>query len=190
MKSLHYFFCCLSSSGHNEIIPTLELKNYIPEEILDEYRKLTLSANSLPCGDSSDSIPSLTMSSILSALTVDRLIRRQDQLFRLLSRSHKDWNELIYKTLATNFGFKINATGFELLAQSLPYKVLQRHGESKMQIYALLFGQAGLLPTVIDEADNAPQDEYFNRLKEEYDFLRYKYQLTPLNPGIWKIHGP
>lgn len=171
----------------NEIIPTLELKNYIPEEMLEEYRKLTLSTNPLPCGNNADSIPSLTMSSILSALTVDRLIRRQEQLFRLLGRSYKDWNELTYKTLATNFGFKINATGFELLAQSLPYKVLQRHGESKMQIYALLFGQAGLLPATIDREENEALDDYFKQLLAEYDFLRYKYRLSPLNPGIWNL---
>ena len=175
----------------NERIPTLELKNYIPERMLEEYRKLTLSPNPVPCGNSVADIPPLTMSSILSALAIDRLIRRQEQLFRLLSRCQDDWNELSYRTLAVNFGFKINATGFELLAQSLPYKLLQRHGESKLQLYALVFGQAGLLSTENDVGNGSPTenatDSYFAGLRDEYEYLRYKYRLTPLNPGIWNL---
>jgi hypothetical protein len=167
----------------NELIPTLELKDYIPEEVLEEYRKLTLSTNPVPCGKSTADIPPLTMSSILSALAIDRLIRRQEQLFRLLGKSHNDWNELVYKTLANSFGFKINATGFELLAQSLPYKILQHHGDSKLQIYALIFGQAGLLSC--DKSEEL--DDYMSKLRDEYEYLRYKYRLTPLKPGIWNL---
>ena len=171
----------------NEIIPTLELKEYIPKEMLEEYRNLTLSTNQVPCGNSVTFIPSLTIASILSSLAVDRLIRRQEQLFRTLSKCHDDWNELTYRTLAINFGFKINATGFELLSQSIPYKILQRHGESKLQLYALIFGQAGLLSTANKEENGDTVDNYFFQLQNEYDYLRYKYKLAPLNPGIWNL---
>lgn len=172
-----------------EFIPTLELKNYIPEGMLEEYNKLTLSAMNIPCGNSIVDIPHLTLTSIISALAIDRLIRRQEQLFRLLRKCKEDWNELTYRTLATNFGFKINSTAFELLAQSLPYRILQRHGDSRLQVYALVFGQAGLLYTANQTEDNTQiiQDEYFIQLRNEYDYLRYKYSLTPIPAKLWNL---
>lgn len=173
----------------HELIPSLELKHYIPEGMLEEYRKLTLSTNNVPCGNSIANIPELTLTSILSAQAVDRLIRRQEQLFRLLGKCKEDWNELTYRTLATNFGFKINSTAFELLTQSLPYRIIQRHGDSRLQIYALIFGQAGLLqPTgPADNKAQTVQDEYFIQLNNEYDYLRYKYQLTPIPVKLWNL---
>ena len=48
-----------------------------------------------------------------------------------------------------------------------------------MQIEALIFGQAGFLS--IDFVD-----EYPAKLKIEYDFLRKKYGLEPIEPGVWK----
>lgn len=172
-----------------ELIPSLELKQYIPEEMLEEYRKLTLSTHNVPCGNSIASIPRLTLTSILSAQAIDRLIRRQEQLFRLLGKCKEDWNELTYRTLAVNFGFKINSTAFELLAQSLPYRILQRHGDSRLQTYALIFGQAGLLQTVGQVKNNSQtiQDEYLIQLKDEYDYLRYKYRLTPIPSKLWNL---
>lgn len=167
----------------NELIPSLELRQYIPEEMLEEYRKLTLSSNNVACGNSIASIPSLNMTSILSAMAIDRLIRRQEQLFRLLNKCAEDWNELTYRTLAINFGFKVNGTAFELLAQSLPYKIIQKHAGSHLQVYAMVFGQAGLLQANEWEV----QDEYFSRMRNEYDYLRYKYQLSPINPGVWNL---
>ncbi|MBO4654328.1 MAG: DUF2851 family protein [Bacteroidales bacterium] len=166
-----------------EFIPSLELKDYIPEKMLEEYRKLTLSPNKIPCGNSVADIPPLTMTSLLSALAVDRLIRRQGQLFRLLNKCSEDWNELIYRTLAINFGFKINSNAFELLAQSLPYKILQRHGDSRIQLYALIFGQAGLL----ESGPAEEQDEFFSQMRDEYAYLRYKYKLTPIPSGLWNL---
>ena len=49
-----------------------------------------------------------------------------------------------------------------------------------MQIEALIFGQAGFL---IDELT----DEYPQKLKKEYDFLRKKFSLTPIENHLWKF---
>jgi hypothetical protein len=45
----------------------------------------------------------------------------------------------------------------------------------------LLFGQAGLL----DKANTA--DAYVTQLKNEYHFLRTKYQLEPIDYSLWKL---
>jgi hypothetical protein len=49
-----------------------------------------------------------------------------------------------------------------------------------MQIEALLFGQAGFL-------EGELKDEYPLRLKKEYNFLRKKYNLTPIENHLWKF---
>ena len=170
-----------------EYIPTLELKHFIPEEMLEEYKKITLSTNNVPCGNSLAAIPPLSLTSIISAFAIDRLLRRQEQLFRMLNKCANDWSELTYRVLAINFGFKINSTAFELLAQSLPYKILQRHGSSRLQTYALIFGQAGLLHPDATEDAQTPMDEYFTQLRNEYEYLRYKYKLSAIPSGLWNL---
>jgi hypothetical protein len=49
-----------------------------------------------------------------------------------------------------------------------------------MKIEALIFGQSGFL-----EADFT--DAYPQNLKKEYDFLRKKYSLTPIENHLWKF---
>lgn len=49
-----------------------------------------------------------------------------------------------------------------------------------MQIEALIFGQAGFL-------EGEFQDGYPNKLKEEYNFLRKKYNLLPVENHLWKF---
>lgn len=167
-----------------EIIPALELKNYIPQQIIDEYQKLTLSTNLIACSGSLDRVPPLVQTSIISSMAVGRLLRRQQQLLRMLKNCHDDWNELTYRVLLVNFGFNVNATAFELLAQSLPYRILQRHQSSRTQVYALLFGQAGLLS---EDREEHKYDEYYILLKNEYEYLRYKYGLTPIEAKLWNL---
>ena len=98
----------------------------------------------------------------------------------MLENSAEDWRNLLYWRMAANFGFKINATPFMLLARSLPLNVLGRHRENLFQIEALLFGQAGML-------DDDFTDEYPRALQKEYDYLRKKYQLKPLAVHLWKF---
>lgn len=166
-----------------EMIPTLELKDYIPADMLEEYQRLTLSENSIPCGNSIVEVPHLALTSIISSLAVERLLRRQKQMFRILEKCEGDWDELTYRILAINFGFNVNGTAFELLAQSLPYKIISRHERSRLQIYALVFGQAGML----DNPEISEKDSYLEQLKNEYDYLRYKYRLSPIDPKVWNL---
>lgn len=166
-----------------ELIPTLELKKYINPSIIAEYEKLSLSKERLACGQSIGHLPPLFITSVISSVAVDRLCRRRQQLFRMLRQCSDDWDELTYRVLGISFGFKINSTAFELLVQSLPYRIIARHLSSQLQVYALVFGQAGLL----DNDEELIDDEYFNSLKSEYEYLRYKYQLSPINRKIWNL---
>jgi len=62
----------------------------------------------------------------------------------------------------------------------LPLLILAKHRHDLFQIEALLFGQAGFLNKTF-------VDEYPNTLKKEYNFLKKKYSLTPIDNSLWKF---
>ena len=103
-----------------------------------------------------------------------RLECKRASIERLLAITKGSWEHALYISLARNFGFHTNSVPFEELAVNTPLSYLQKHRNSLFQLTALLMGQAGLIRP--DEQD----------LRKEYDFLRTKFSLAPLEPGIWK----
>ena len=77
-------------------------------------------------------------------------------------------------------GYTTNADAMEMLASSLPLKLLLKHMDDLMQIEALLYGQAGLL-------SDPHKDKYPAELKKEYDFLKSKYKLQPMDSNLWRF---
>ncbi|MGB5988438.1 MAG: DUF2851 family protein [Marinifilaceae bacterium] len=116
----------------------------------------------------------------LQRLLVERLLRKSQDVLRLFKQNQNSWEETIYQLVARYFGLNVNAEPFEQLARSLPLKVIARQKESPLQIEALLFGQSGLL-----QSDNP--DAYQCTLIKEYDYLRKKHTLEPINVDMWKF---
>lgn len=161
------------------VFPTLELKNYVSQKIIDRYRELSLSENVLPCRNQLEYIDRLNFTSFLSGLAMERLINRQNVIFEILRQCENSWEETFYRLLLIGFGFKTNATAFELLGKSLPFKYLKRHLTVKLQLYALVFGQAGMLEKSEDN------DSYFQILQSEYQYLKHKYGIFPIQEKSW-----
>ncbi|CAG0953195.1 MAG: DUF2851 family protein [Bacteroidetes bacterium] len=162
-------------------IPTLELKNLIQPILLKKYHALLQSKKWIPCSGQIAAIPSLYTQNWLSRLAIERLENKINNVFGLVKKLNNDWNEAFYVSLAKYFGMKVNAEPFEILALSLPQKIISKHKNNLLQIEALLFGQAGLLES--SESTN----EYQHTLKKEYLHLKKKYHLHSLPPGIWKF---
>ena len=101
-----------------------------------------------------------------------RLECKRASIMRLLEITKGSWEHALYISLARNFGFHTNSLPFEQLAINTPLSYLQKHRNSLFQLTALLMGQAGL----IDE----------QTMQKEYDFLRIKFNLTPMDSTIWK----
>lgn len=161
-----------------EKYPTLELKEHIPDDLLNRYREMSLAENELPCRSLLSEIDSLRFSSFLSAMTMERLLKRQKLVLDIVDLCTGNWEEAFFRLLVSNFGFKTNTPAFELLSKSIPYSSIVKHAGSKLQVYALIFGQAGMLQTEMD-------DPYFQSLQSEYHYLQYKYKLVPLSPRHW-----
>jgi hypothetical protein len=159
-------------------IPTVELR-FEPQLYLN-YLGLIGNQNRISCHDRIARIDTLLLHSWLSSVMVERLEIRVKNIDELLEQYQGNWEEVFYIQLARSFGFHLNAVPFELVARSLPLTNLARHDNNLFQLEALLFGQAGFLT-------GKAGDEYTLRLKEEYDHLRNKYSLKPLDQHLWKF---
>ena len=161
-----------------EQIPQLEL-NY-PAQIEENYEKLIREQKWVPCADKIGNIPGIFIQSWKNVLLTERLEQKMNAIQQLLAESNQHWEEAFYITLARSFGFSTNSQAFEMLAKSLPLSALGKHKNDLFQIEALLFGQSGLL-------NNELTEEYSLKLKKEYDFLRLKFDLQPINAELWKL---
>ncbi len=131
------------------------------------------------CNTSLRNNPSLLSEHWRDVLFADRMERKTNDIRTLLALTHNSWEDSFYITLAHNFGFHTNGLPFEMLAKQTPIAVLRKHRNSLFQLEALLLGQAGLLKYVEDQ-------QYQNRLTTEYDFLRKKFSLVPIDDSLWK----
>ena len=161
-------------------LPCLELKRRIPPRLQHTYLRLLNAAHWVPCQPFLPDIPQSMVRLWLDRCLVERLERKAEPIVQTLETTRGHWEETFYRFLARNFGLRTNAQPFEMLARSLPLTVLGRHHDSLFQLEALLFGQAGLLQGPFREA-------YPERLRTEYRFLQEKYELTPLDAGLWRF---
>jgi hypothetical protein len=161
-----------------EILPTLKIS--YSEAVGKRYAELSESRSEIPCAEHVAKVDSFKFSFWLNRLATERLERKTAEINELLDRTLNDFEEVFHFVLFRAFGFKTNALPFEMLARSLPCRLLRKYSRSLFQLEALLFGRAGFL-----ERDDI-EDEYYRRLKSEFSFLRYKHELAPMDNSIWK----
>lgn len=158
---------------------TLELKNNISDELINSYKGFKKSFDFIPCENDFGKINPLIKKSFYESLFIERMSRKSDLWKNRLDLLNGDWEALLFETISYGFGLKINTEAFYQLSKSFDFKVvkeIQRKGENTE---SLLFGQAGFL--------ESPIDEYQTRLKQEYDFLKHKYNLTPIDNHLFKF---
>ncbi len=160
-------------------IPTIVL--HFDSRYLENYKKLVENKNIIPCRNQINQMDSINLTLWMERLGVERLEQKTEAILETYRETNNDWEETLYRRLARNFGFSLNAFPFEQLAKSLPFKTLLKHKDQLMQIEALLFGQSGMLD------QNILDDLYFSELQKEYRFLKKKYELTPIEGFLWKF---
>lgn len=162
----------------NLIVPQCELK--YPQHVSDNIDFLLSADIDIPCCNYLRNIPQIHLSSWLNTLLLERLERKTNDIRRLLDRFQYSYTDTFYVLLARSMGFGLNSEAFEQLALSLPLNFILKQADNPIQVEALLFGQAGML------TDNDIEDQYYKRLKLEYEFLRNKYSLSPLNKELFR----
>lgn len=163
-----------------EEIPTLELMHLIDSNQYERYKSLQLSKHRIACESLLFEPPYFDTIRWMEQLMLERLQSKMMAIKHELGNSMEDFRETLYRKLCRSFGFKTNADAFELLARTLPLKLLDKHKNNLLQLEALLFGQAGLLKGPF-------RDDYPKKLRQEYQFLQHKYQLEPLERKIFKF---
>lgn len=163
-----------------QLIPSLELKGNFDETILTNYHKFLVLDKWIPCEEMIGAVNHFDVLAWLDKLMAERLENKATEIENELARTKQDFQEVFYRKLARNFGFKTNGDAFSLMARSLPLKLLAKHKEQIFQLEALLFGQAGMLKGNF-------KDEYPGALKKEYQFLAEKYNLQPIDRKLWKF---
>ena len=159
-------------------IPQLELQ--YPTEVETKYLQLISQKKWIPCEEKIGNVAPVFIQSWKNALLTERLEQKMLAIESLLNEKNQHWEEAFYITLARNFGFGTNNLAFECLAKSIPLNVLGKHKDQLIQLEALLFGQSGLLI----ELEN---DDYIQKLKQEYNFLRSKFSLQAMDASQWKL---
>ncbi len=165
---------------NGESIPTLELKDHFKQSLYDRYTYFMTNKNWIPCEKLIQGVDRFVMNNWIDRLMIEKLENKAAEINSHFLNNKSDWEQTFYEFLARNFGFKVNGAPFQLLAKSLPLKILAKHKSDKFQIEALLYGQAGLLQASFT-------DEYPNKLKKEYEFLSKKYLLKPIESHLWRF---
>ena len=163
-------------NSRGELVPQCELnypsdKDYL-SALFESAQRMDSAIARIGCAEQLLHDPRLLTEGWRKTLLCKRLECKRASITRLLEITKGSWEHALYISLARNFGFHTNSVPFEELAINTPLSYLQKHRNSLFQLTALLLGQAGLV--------QEPE------LQKEYDFLRVKFGLTPLEGSIWK----
>lgn len=170
---LHVVWKCdkLVKRNDNSDIPTIELKHWIPATTLTAYKRLFERTETwIPCEADFHRIDEFTYKNWLDKLFIERMERKTDTFSGRLTRLKNDWEALLFQLLCEYFGTKVNARSFGSIAGSVDFSLIRKCSNQPGQLEALLFGQAGLL-------NQQGGDPYYEKLRDEYLFLKKKFSL-------------
>jgi hypothetical protein len=167
-------------ADNDDGIPVLELRHHISSDILLNYERMMLIKDGLPCSNHLPVIDDFTAANWLERMLIERIEDKTKIIDESLKQNSNNWEQTFYHLLARNFGFKTNALPFELLAKNTPVEYLAKHKDQLLQIEAMLFGNAGLLPA-------NPTGEYETNLVREYNLLKNKFNSKTTNKSLWKF---
>ena len=174
-------------NSQGRLLPQVQLR--VPQHVRDHYAELQTTDKYPPCYRIIPSLSKLLIHSWMSALQTERLERKTIDIEHRVDCLAGDWEAAYFVTLARGFGFALNGDAFEQWALSMPLHAADHHRDNLFQVEALFLGQAGMLDVLTmpeRQREQALADDYFQRLRAEYAFLKNKFSLTPLDGKQWK----
>ncbi|NMC37318.1 MAG: DUF2851 family protein [Bacteroidales bacterium] len=166
----------------NELL-TVEIK--FDPSLYDRYVALINNPAVIACQDYSGMIDRFVVRHWLHYLLIERLQQKSSAIMKIFTETGNDWDETFYRVLTRYFGFRVNTDPFEMLATTLPFKIIRKHADNRLQIESLLFGTAGMLEEGLFR--DALADEYYRSLIREFRILSGKYSITPIHGWLWKF---
>ena len=174
--------------SNGEYVPQLQLS--VPEDVMQHYDELQKTDEYPACYKVIPELSSLTVHSWMAALQTERLEQKTEAIRKRVELCNGSWEDAYFVTLARNYGFGINGEVFELWAYNIPLNAVAHHRDDLFQIEAIFMGQAGLL-----ELDAIPEfyqqealnDGYFAKLRNEYQYLAHKFSMKPIDFKLWRF---
>ncbi|MDH5381039.1 MAG: DUF2851 family protein [Cyclobacteriaceae bacterium] len=158
-------------------IPTIELENRVNPKLINNFKGLN-NLLTIPCENQLHEISAVIKQSMIEYAAVERIEKKMNDVSKLMISTLNNWDIIALRLLLSTLGFNKNSQPFQILGRTIPWNKWPTL--SLFQKEALLFGQAGFLNKVIDP--------YSERLKKEYLFLKYKWNLnSPLELHQWKF---
>ncbi|GIJ93408.1 DUF2851 family protein [Capnocytophaga stomatis] len=166
-------------NSNQQIIPTLELKNQIDTEIVNNYKKLLLSKNDfISCEKFYPKAEKMISSSWNDFLFTERLKQKSDYVENLLKQTQSDWEKVLFLMLLKNFGGAVNGEIFLEMGKTIDFSIIRKERNVPLHLEALFFGQSNLLSDTYEEF-------YFKSLSKEYEYLKSKYNLKPSVTNVY-----
>ena len=162
----------------------------VPPSVHDNYAELLRTDQYPPCYRIIPALTRLTMHSWMAALQTERLEQKTVAIEQRARQAGGSWEDAYFTTLARNYGFGINGDAFEEWARHIPLGAVGKHRDDLFQVEAIFMGQAGLLElSAIPERyqQDALNEGYFDRLRNEYQYLAHKFQLQPMDARQWRF---
>ncbi|NSW93374.1 MAG: DUF2851 family protein [Bacteroidales bacterium] len=171
-------------NARGEEILTVQMK--YDESLYERYLDLVNNPAIIACQNEITSLDVFFVRHWLNSVAIERLESKSQAVLKVFRETGNDWEETFYRILIRYFGFRVNTEPFEMLANSLPFRIIRKHADNRFQIEALLFGTAGMLEEGLFK--EALSDDYYSGLVREYKILSSKYSLKPLHGWIWKFN--
>jgi hypothetical protein len=167
-------------NSRGQELQSLEISSSFDPRLLERYREISQNLLWIPCEKLIAEVETVHIRNRINAESVGRVVDRANMMKEELMDLKMDWEACCYRSVARQFGARINTAAFESLAHSLPVKVIMKHHENLQELEALLFGQSGMLSRRL-------YGRYPNALKKEYAYLSSKYGLKPIPAFMWKF---
>lgn len=163
-------------------IPTLELKDYLDDNLLLKYEKLISGNQFIPCENIFNyrKIPlGFHEENVLKKLKEKSLEFEQN-----LVLTRNNFEAVLFHSLAYSFGLKVNAFIFRQIAESIDFTIINKIRQNRTQLEALFFGIAGWLEN--------PEDGQMKIWKREFDFIKAKFNISDLkfHPKFLRLRPP
>jgi len=166
---------------NGDVLPTIELKNLIDHKHHVNYTSIISNVHKVPCySHIKDHLFSLLQQIDISF--IHRIERKGLSLFEMTGNESRDKNALFLSAIFQSVGGRTNKLPMQELAQLISYAIVAKEKWDAIRLEALLFGCAGLL-------NKNCTDAYYLSLKNQWIFLKNKYQLPEMRKDAWKFGG-
>lgn len=156
----------------DSVLPAFVLKEVVDPSILENYKKRLYTRQTfINCENDLTAVPPVVIKNWLERLYVERLEEKSKLILAEQKAVANDWEAILFRLLMKNFGLNVNGTSFYSIAQAIDYSIVRKIQPDPLRLEALLFGLAGFLSDI-------PEDAYQAELKKEYEYLKYKHQWT------------